>query len=564
MGARRGMPSRPQRTPPVTEGTARGGGLGRASVLLASGTLVSRALGFLNAVVLTWALGLNGQGSTAFAVANQLPNNIYAIIAGGLLSAVLVPQIVRAALHDDGGQRFVNRLVTLGVVVFLAVTALATVCAPLLVGLYANDAGQLRGDGIALATAFAYWCLPQIFFYAIYSLLGEVLNARRLFGPFTWAPVLNNVVMIGSVLLFASVFGADPAHRDAAQWDGAEVTWIAGGATAGVAAQALVLLLFWRRTGLGFRPDFRWRGVGLGDAGRAAGWTFGMILVTQLAGIVQSQVATLAEQEDGSVRALQVTWLVFMLPHSIIAVSIATPYFTRMAGHARDGRLDDVRADLSSSLRTVGMLIVGAGVALVAASVPFAALFGRTERELIGTTLVLVAFLVGLVPFSTLFLAQRTFYALGDTRTPFFVQLAQAGLFVAGALIVATFPSPLIAIGIAAVTSIAGIVQCALALLLLRRRLGSVDGRTWGRSYGVFALAAVPAGAAGVAVLALLGGFGSGPFGRLATGDAWAAVLSIALIGGVTMTVYLGVLALVRMPELTALAGPVIRRLRRR
>ncbi|MEO6116829.1 MAG: lipid II flippase MurJ, partial [Pseudolysinimonas sp.] len=146
-------------------------GLGRASAALASGTLVSRALGFISAALLAWTIGQQNQGANAFAMANQLPNNIYAIIAGGLLSAVLVPQIVRAAHHDDGGQRFVNRLVTVGIVVFLGVTLLATLCAPLLVQLYVGNSKTLQGDGVALAVSLAYWCLPQIFFYAVYSLL---------------------------------------------------------------------------------------------------------------------------------------------------------------------------------------------------------------------------------------------------------------------------------------------------------------------------------------------------------------------------------------------------------
>ncbi|WP_333781458.1 murein biosynthesis integral membrane protein MurJ [Homoserinibacter sp. YIM 151385] len=543
----------------------RSGGLGRASVLLASGTLVSRVLGFVNAAVLAAVIGLNGQASTAFAVANQLPNNIYAIIAGGLLSAVLVPQIVRAALHDDGGQRFINRLVTLGIVVFAGVTVLATLAAPLLVRVYASSGGQLQGDALDLAIAFASWCLPQIFFYAVYSLLGEVLNARGVFGPFTWAPVLNNLVMIGSVLAFALALGGDVPLRDPASWTADRVAWLAGGATLGVAAQALILVVFWRRTGLGFRLDFRWRGVGLGAAGRAAGWTFGMILVTQLAGIVQSQVATSADAVDASSRALMVAWLVFMLPHSIIAVSIATPYFTRMSHHARDGELDRVRADLADSLRTVGMLIFGTGVALVAASVPFAALFGRTGAEITSTALVLVAFLVGLVPFSTLFLLQRTFYALGDTRTPFFIQLVQAGVFVSGALLVLLLPSPLIAIGLAIVTTVAGTVQAIVALLVLRRRLGGLDSARWISGFGRFALATIPAGLAGLLVLWPLGGLGltggAGEPGVFATAHPVSSALSVGLVGAASLAVYLGVIALMRVPELRVMAGPILRRL---
>jgi putative peptidoglycan lipid II flippase len=192
------------------------GGIARASALLASGTLVSRVLGFISGVVLAQTLGSFGTGANTFALANQLPNNIYAIIAGGLLSAVFVPAIVRAGLHDDGGQRFVNRLVTLGIVVFVAAAALATLAAPALVSLYAQTGESgFSDDDLALAVAFAYWCLPQVLFYALYSLLGEVLNARGIFGPFTWAPALNNLVAIAGLVVFGQLFGADAGRASA-------------------------------------------------------------------------------------------------------------------------------------------------------------------------------------------------------------------------------------------------------------------------------------------------------------------------------------------------------------
>jgi len=542
------------------------GGLGRASAALASGTLVSRMLGFISAAVLAWTIGQQNQGANAFAIANQLPNNIYAIIAGGLLSAVLVPQIVRAAHHDDGGQRFVNRLVTLGIVVFLAVTLIATLCAPLLVTLYTSQGGtSLGGNGAALAVMMAYWCLPQIFFYAVYSLLGEVLNARGVFGPFTWAPLLNNVVAIAGLVAFALLFGVDPAHRDPASWDSGEVALLAGRATLGVAAQALILLAFWRRTGLTFRPDFHWRGVGLGSAGRAAAWTFGMVLVTQLAGIVQSRVAVSAGAHDASVAVLGTSWLIFMLPHSVIAVSIATPYFTRMAAHARDGQLATVRDDLSASLRAIILLIAGAAVALAAAAIPFAAFFAHGTRETLGISGVLLAYLLGLVPFSTTFLLQRTFYALGDTRTPFFVQLVQSSLFVAGALTVLMLPPSAIGAGVAVVTSLAGTVQAIVMLALLRRRLSGIDGRLLLRRFSLYALAILPAAAVGLLLLWALGGLA--PLGLPTIGFALANkasnLVSVVVIGGATMAVYLGILALARVPELRELAAPLRRRLTR-
>jgi putative peptidoglycan lipid II flippase len=541
--------------------TDRPSSVGRASALLASGTFVSRALGFVSAAALAWAIGQQNQGANAFAIANQLPNNIYAIVAGGLLSAILVPQIVRAAHHEDGGQRFVNRLVTLGITLFLGITLIATLCAPFLVWLYAAEGRALSEQGIALAVSFAYWCLPQVFFYAVYSLLGEILNARGVFGPFTWAPVLNNVVVITTLVLFVTLFGPDPAHQDPSSWGDAKITLLAGGATLGVAAQAIVLLVFWRRTGLGFRPDFRWRGVGLGATGRAAGWTFGMILVTQLAGIVQSRVATLAGEDDPSVMVLRTTWLIFMLPHSIIAVSIATPFFTRMSHHARDGDHDSLRADLSSSLRTIGLLITGAAAALLAAAIPFAAFFANSQQEVVGISTVLTAYLIGLVPFSVLFLLQRGFYALGDTRTPFFLQLVQSGLFVIGALGCALLPPQFIAVGIAAVTSVAGTAQAIAALLVLRRRLGGLDGRRLVRRYAVYLLAALPALAAGYGVLALLGGFARGGF---STSGPAAELISVAAVGTASLIVYLLVVAAFRVPELRELAAPVARVARRR
>jgi putative peptidoglycan lipid II flippase len=549
-------------------GGARAGsraGLGRASAALASGTVISRGLGFLSAFVLAVTIGQTGQGTNAFAIANQLPNNIYAIIAGGLLSAVLVPQIVRAARHDDGGQRFVNRLVTLGIVVFLGVTLLATLCAPLLVALYAGSGGgALKGGGVALAVSMAYWCLPQIFFYALYSLLGEVLNARGVFGPFTWAPVLNNVVAIAGLVVFAILFGIDPAHRDPSSWDAAKITLLAGSATLGVACQAAILLVFWRRTGLSFRPDFRWRGVGLGSAGRAAAWTFGMILTTQLAGIVQSQVAVSAGVNDPSVAVLRTAWLIFMLPHGIIAVSIATPYFTRMSGHARDGRLDELRGDLSASLRTIVLLMAAAAVALAAAALPFAAFFAHGRTETIGIAGVLLAYLLGLIPFSAMFLVQRTFYALGDTRTPFFIQLLQSGVFVAGALTVLMLPPSAIGAGIAIVTSLSETVQAVVLALVLRRRLGGSGGRGILRRFGSYALATIPAAVVGLLVLWALGGLGTVglPTSGFAFASKAASLISVVLVGGATLLAYLGVLALARVPELRELTRPLRRLVR--
>ena len=541
------------------------GGIARASALLASGTLVSRILGFISGVVLAQTLGSYGTGANTFALANQLPNNIYAIIAGGLLSAVFVPAIVRASLHDDGGQRFVNRLVTLGIVVFVVAAVIATLAAPVLVNLYAQSGERgFSDDDLALAVAFAYWCLPQVLFYALYSLLGEVLNARGIFGPFTWAPALNNVVAIAGLVTFSLLFGTDAGRGPADTWTPSMVALLAGSATLGVTIQAFVLCFFWRKAGLRYRPDFRWRGVGLGAAGKAAAWTFGMILVTQLAGIVQTNVASIAagpDSDDPSLAVLRYTWLIFMLPHSIAAVSIATAYFTRMSTHARDGQLDEVRTDLRTSLLTIGLIMVFASVGLIVLAFPFSALFVNNGFDgIAGMAPVLIAFLIGLVPFSMLHVLRRTFYALEDTRTPFFVTVFQSALFVGGALLVSLLPVSRIALGIAAVTTVAGVAQTLLAAVLIRRRLGGFGGRLLAVRHLVFFGAAIAAAAIGAAVVWLLGGYTDGGW---ALSSPVFAALTMAVAGAIMAGFYVAGLLLVRNPEALAFVAPVARRLRR-
>jgi putative peptidoglycan lipid II flippase len=491
------------------------GGMGRASVILAAGTIVSRVLGFARGIILALAIGQVASASAnAFGVANQLPNNVYALVAGGVLSAVLVPQIVKAAAHADGGQTYINRVVTLGIVIFAVVTIAATLAAPALIALYTYPAGS--GDRgfsdatIQLSVAFAYWCLPQIFFYALYSLLSEVLNARRIFGPFTWAPVLNNVVSVGGIVLFMSLFGGAEQNRSVDVWSADRIALLGGTATVGVAAQALILFLFWKRAGLSFRPDFRWRGVGLGATGKAAGWLFGMVLVTQVAGVVQTQVSTLASTTG--VATLQNSWLIFMLPFSVVSVSITTAYFTRMSAHAGRGDLTAVRDDLSASLRSIGVLIVFAAVALSVVAFPFARVYERQFANVQAMSGVILAFLPGLILYSVLFVIQRVFYSLGDTRTPFLIQCLQSVLFIVGALLSASLPPDRIGLGIAVVTSIAGTVQAIVSIVIVRRRLGGVDGRRVLVRHLQYLGCALLSGSAGLFVVALLGGFTASGF----------------------------------------------------
>ncbi|TPW93245.1 hypothetical protein FJ656_34980 [Schumannella luteola] len=367
-----------------------------------------------------------------------------------------------------------------------------------------------------------------------------------------------------SLLIFGAVFGTDPAHADPSGWTSEQIALLGGGATLGIAVQALVLVAFWRRTGFGFRPDFRWRGVGLGSTGRMAGWTFGMILITQLTIIVQTNVASLAGEGDPSIAVLNLAWLLFMLPHSILALSVATPYFTRMSGHAQAGDVAGVRDDLSSSLRSILLLVVGGGAAVGAAAIPLAAFFGSDPASVVGISSVLLAYLVGLVPFSTMFVLQRAFFALGDTRTPFFIQLAQGATVTLALIVVAVVVAPLrpdlVGVGVALCTSIASTVQALVLALVLRRRLHGIDAPRVLVRLGLFLAAAVVAIGAGVGVLALLGGFDAG----FAVADRASAFASIVLVGGTVLAVYALALLATRVPEARAAIGPLRRIVGRR
>jgi putative peptidoglycan lipid II flippase len=530
-------------------------GLGRASVLLGAGTLVSRLTGLIRTIVLVGVLGSVGYAGDAFGLANQLPNNVYAIISAGVLTAVIVPQIVRESARADGGQRFISALFTAGICVLLAVTAVVTLLAPVFIAVYG---WRYTPEQQALATAFAYWCLPQIFFYGLYSLLGETLNARRVFGPFTWAPIVNNIVSIAGFLVVMLLFGSDLTA--VSDWTPGMIALLGGTATLGIAVQALILLFFWRKTGLRLRPDFHWRGLGFRNIARLAGWTTAMVLVGQLAGLVQTIVVGGASGSDASVFAMQNAWLIFMLPYSVIVLSIGTPYFTQISEHAGAGRTAEVRADVARSVRIISLLIVAATAALMVAAVPASRIFANNADQAIAIAPVLVCYLVSLLPLSVLFVVQRTFYAYDDTRTPF-VFTAVQGLLVAGTAVIAAWSASeaWLAAAVALGQSIAITVQAVLATVLLRRRVGPLGIRSWLTAIVRYAIAAIPAAAAGWEVYLLLGGDTG-----WTTDDKIYGAIGTAVIGAVTLVVYLGVLAVLRTPELAPALRPLRRILSRR
>ncbi|MFM6981085.1 MAG: murein biosynthesis integral membrane protein MurJ [Micrococcales bacterium] len=523
----------------------------RSSAWMALGTIVSRILGFAKAILLAMMIGVTTNAADAFGVANQLPNNVYAIIVGGVLNAVLVPQLVKAYKVDaDGGRDYINRLVTLAISVFTVITVIAVIAAPLLVQLYTHGWTQSQ---LALATAFAYWCLPQLFFYGMYSMFGEVLNSRSAFGPFMWAPVLNNVVQIAGMGAYILLFGFDPTGTRAVDtWTSSQILLLAGSATLGVASQAAILLWSWKRIGLKFAFNFNWRGVGLRPAIKAATWTLAMVLVTQAAGLVQSAVASIpAANRDqigqglsyASIAAASIAWLIFMLPHSVFTVSIATAYFTKMTSHAHDNQMQQFKDDLLAGLRVIAMVSILAATGLMVLAYPVSRVFVGEYEGMIALGNVVIAFMIGLLPFSLNFFMQKAFYAIEDTRTPFYTTVAQAITFVSLALVVASFsPMQFIVVNLAIATSIAAIIQTSIAMFVMRKRIG-VYAVKLVRAIFKYLVSAAVAGAAGFGLLLLIGGYRESSF---AVSSVLNALLASAAIAPVTAVVFFVVLILVR------------------
>ncbi|MEY3971614.1 MAG: murein biosynthesis integral rane protein MurJ [Actinomycetota bacterium] len=527
----------------------------KSSVVMASGTIVSRILGFARAVLLAVAIGVTTDAADAFGVANQLPNSVYAIIVGGVLNAVMVPTLVKARSASDGGKGYVDRFVTLAITVFFISTLVFTIASPFLVRLYTSGWSE---EQLALATAFAYWCLPQLFFYGLYSILGEVLNSRKAFGPFMWAPVLNNLVSLLGLGLFILIFSADPTgSRSISSWGADQIALLAGSATAGVAAQALILLVSWKRIGLKLSLNFKWRGFGLGPALKAASWSLAMVVVSQIGGLVQTAVASTAAVDRGSgqavasVAAAAIAWLIFMLPHSVVTVSIATAYFTRMAEHQQAGEMDKFKQDLTTALRVIAMVSVIASAVLIVLSYPIARVFVGEYPATAALGNVIAAFMIGLLPFSFVYMMQRAFFAIEDTRTPFVFTSVQIGIHIAGSITLGfVMPKEFLVVSIALLTAFSICIQGLIAYAMLKKKIGGLSGFGVSRSTIKFVLAAIPASAAGVLVLLAIGGIGEASF---ALQSVLGAITSSIIVGGIMGVSYLLLLWLLKSQEIQEL-----------
>ncbi|MFF5972175.1 murein biosynthesis integral membrane protein MurJ [Streptomyces sp. NPDC012769] len=500
----------------------------RSGALMAAGSLVSRATGFARSAVVAAAIG-TGLVADGYALGNSIPTIVYMLLLGGALNAVFVPELVKAAKeHEDGGVAYTDRLLTLCVLALTALTALAVLAAPAIVDAYADYTGAQR----EMTVAFARSCLPQIFFLGLFTLLGQVLNARGRFGAMMWTPVLNNLVVIAVFALFL-------AFSDGGALTPGETALLGWGTTAGITLQALALLPSLKAAGFRWRPRLDWRGSGLTAPLKAAGWLVLLVLTNQAAYWVTTKIATAAGQraEGAGLSAYNNAYLLWAVPHGIVTVALVTALMPRMSGAAAEDDLTAVRKDVAYAQRTSAAAIVPAACALFALAVPLMTTvfqYGRTDADAVRSMAwILMALAPGLVALSGQYVCTRAFYALRDTRTPFLLNLVIAGLNALLAVSAyALLPARWAVAGMAAGYSLALWTGWALTAYVLGRRLragAAPQGPGAGAALLRLLVAAVPATGLGLLTADLTLPAGPVPSGLA---GALAIVTVFALLAG--------------------------------
>ena len=557
---------RPPGRPPESE-TERGSAdrttsLARTSGVMAIGTIASRGTGVLRTIVIAAAVGSAGQLADAYNIPNAAPNAVYDLLLGGILTSVVVPLLVKAVKDDaKAGEEYAQRLLTLVAVLLGACTIVAVLFAPFVVDVYGGFTGEQR----TLAITFARYFLPQIFFYGMSAIIGAILNTRGRFAAPMWTPVLNNIVLIVTGAIFIAV----TAHKHDVTLTHGQTVLLGVGTTAGVVVQTLALWPSLRASGFRFRPRFDWRGAGpnsLSAAGKLAGWVLVYVVMNQIGFAVVTHLGRAAGAaarahnvgHGDTFSAYNYAYQLFQLPYAIVAVSVITALLPRMSAHAVDGRLDAVRTDLSTGLRTTAVAVIPAAIALIALAPQLSEVVFRhhsiTTADARYIAWVIVGFAVGLVPFCVFQTMLRAFYALHDTRTPALINLVATAFNIAAdfALYVA-LPTGWRAFGLALGFSASYWLATLMTVRAVGRRLQGVDGRRVLRTYVRLFVASVLAGLVAFALAQL---------STALLGDAFAgAVVALVAGGGIGGALLLSLAGRMRITEATSLVHAVRSRL---
>lgn len=539
----------------------------RSSVLMASGTLVSRVLGFVRSALLVAVLGVTAGAADSFTIANTLPNMVYNLLAAGIIDAILIPQIVRA-LKGRSGSEYVNKLLTAAGSLLFGLTVVSMLAIPVIIAILAPT---LTPEMHTLTITFAIICVPQIFFYGVYNLLGEVLNARGIFGPYMWAPVINNVVGIASLGLFLYLWGPSGDIRPAESMTAAQIAVVAGLSTVGVIAQALWLLIPMRKSGLKLRLDFNLKGTDFGSASKVAWWTFATLLVSQVGVISTSNLASRAgafAQETGEIvagtTAYQYAFMIYMVPQSLIAVTLATAIFTRFANDMADGNMRGVARNFHRGVELIMLLSFFVAAVLAVTATPVMQMimptFSPQSAQIYGN--VLLALIFALPSTGMVLMSQRVFFAMENAKPVFLMGIVPTILqLLVGWGMYFMLSAQWWTIGASLGETVCRVVQGFISIVWVSRIIPQINvGRLVGR-YIRFATAFAVSGGVGWLVMRILGSTSTFVNGWAKFFDsAW----KVTLVAIVVAVVYFGILLAVDPEGTKKIFGALVARVRPR
>ena len=444
-----------------------GSSVGRSTGSMAVAGLCSKVTGFVRTLVIVWVLGFSASAD-AFNAANSLPNQVYELLVGGVLTSVMVPLLVRARVDDtDGGEAYTQRLLTMTTTALVATTALGVLCAPLLTALMVDDSTG-RADP-ALATSFAYLLLPQILFYGLSALFSAILNSRNVFGPPAWGPVLNNVILIGT---FATYL-VGILHLDPSRMRPGDVLYLGIGSTLAVVAEAAIMVPSLARSGFRFRWRWGWD-PRFSEFGGLALWTVGYALLAQIGVVAVTNVTT----SHGGLTLYNNVWQLVQLPYGVLGFALITAILPRMSRAAAEHDLAGVKRDFSLAARlcVTAMLPMSALLGVLGPSLGVA-LFsvgkGSGDAQSLGVALATAAF--GVLPYAITLIQLRVFYALKDARTPTLIMLVMMAAKVALTYLAPlVLPSGQVVYGVLFANSLSFVVGWVVGELWLHHRLGAL------------------------------------------------------------------------------------------
>lgn len=522
----------------------------QSSAVIGVGTALSRLTGFLRVAAVLYALGVTTVGGV-YGYSNEIPNMVYELLLGGVLTATLVPQFVRHFQRSDDDA--VSAVFTVAMLAVLAVTVIGIVLAPYIVDLYTlRVSGPGKAQQQELATSFLRCFMPQMVFYGLTALATAMLQARQRFFAAAFAPILNNLVVI-SIFVALPRLSSGPITVDAVSDDPFLLLFIGLGTTAGIAAMALALLPALRRARIHLRFLPSWRHAAVRTMVRLSGWTVGYVIANQVALFV---VLVLANEERGGAIVYLSAYAFFQLPHGLFSVSITSAVAPELAAAGARADPPALRHRFSRALRLMLTVIIPAAAVYVALARPIVVAllqrgaFDAADAALVADTL--VAFAIGLPFFSTYLFALRAFYSLEDTKTPFLLNCGENAVNIGLALALFSW---LGIPGLALAFSGAYVVATGTTLYVLSRRIGGLSGR--GIETSAAKVLAVSAAAGGTAWFVA----------RVIGWDTTAAAILTVVLGlGAAAIITVGGLRVLKVEEYTELAailGPRLRRIGR-